>query len=259
MSLAPIDSQKQVPLRHQLRRDPARVRRRRLDAGRRQRLRALKYPNTAPTPSPRSSGTSRAPTTTTSTRSGPTTTARPTRAPARAPTSPAARTSRTRSGSVPADQRKVGARADGRLPARLPRHGEAVRADDDRRRPPPASICPTLRGVACRELVKTSYVAPAAQRQDVIRPEAVRTRWTIDAAGGELTATGFATYDCVQRGPRPDHRRADQGVPAQPVAQLDGVDQPLLRAPADARLGRPGRAARRARPAARATRRGSAR
>ena len=60
----------------------------------------------------------------------------------------------------------------------------------------PTSMCPTLRGVACPELVKTSYIAPAAQRQDIIRPEATNPK-TIDAAGGDLTATGFATFeDC---------------------------------------------------------------
>ncbi len=58
----------------------------------------------------------------------------------------------------------------------------------------PASMCPTLRGVPCGELVKTSYIAPAAGRQDVIRPEAV-SPLAVDAAGGALTATGFATFD----------------------------------------------------------------
>ena len=57
-----------------------------------------------------------------------------------------------------------------------------------------SSACPALRGVACGELVKTSYVAPAAQRQDVIRPEADNPLG-LDAAGGELTGNGFATYD----------------------------------------------------------------
>jgi hypothetical protein len=60
--------------------------------------------------------------------------------------------------------------------------------------PYPVSGCPVLRGVACGELVKTSYIAPAAQRQDVIRPEAVNPLG-IDAAGGSLSGTGFATYD----------------------------------------------------------------
>ncbi|WP_270045377.1 hypothetical protein [Solirubrobacter ginsenosidimutans] len=65
----------------------------------------------------------------------------------------------------------------------------------------PASACPTLRGVACSEEVKTSYIAPAAQRQDIIKPEAsmygtVPTPLvSADSAGGELTATGFATFD----------------------------------------------------------------
>ncbi len=58
----------------------------------------------------------------------------------------------------------------------------------------PASGCPALRGVACPELFKTSYVAPAATRQDVIRPEASNPLG-LSAAGGELTGTGFATYD----------------------------------------------------------------
>ena len=60
--------------------------------------------------------------------------------------------------------------------------------------PPAASFCPLLRGVACGELFKTSYVAPAATRQDVIRPEA-SFPLEVNAAGGELSATGFATYD----------------------------------------------------------------
>jgi hypothetical protein len=60
--------------------------------------------------------------------------------------------------------------------------------------PVPPSGCPLLRGVACGELVKTSYIAPAAQRQDVIRPEAVNPLG-IDAAGGAMSGTGFATYD----------------------------------------------------------------
>jgi hypothetical protein len=58
----------------------------------------------------------------------------------------------------------------------------------------PDSACPTLRGVACDELSKTSYVAPAAARQDVIRPEADHPL-ALDAAGGALSGTGFATYD----------------------------------------------------------------
>jgi hypothetical protein len=58
----------------------------------------------------------------------------------------------------------------------------------------PASACPTLRGVACSEEVKTSYIAPAAQRQDVIRPDANQPL-AVDGAGGELTGTGFATFD----------------------------------------------------------------
>jgi hypothetical protein len=58
----------------------------------------------------------------------------------------------------------------------------------------PPSGCPTLRGVACDELVKTSYIAPAAQRQDVIRPDANKPL-SLDGAGGELTGTGFATFD----------------------------------------------------------------
>jgi hypothetical protein len=60
--------------------------------------------------------------------------------------------------------------------------------------PFPATACPVLRGVACDELSKTSYVAPAAQRQDVIRPEA-NFPLGVDAAGGTLTGTGFTTYD----------------------------------------------------------------
>ncbi len=60
--------------------------------------------------------------------------------------------------------------------------------------PYPLSGCLVLRGVACGELVKTSYIAPAAQRQDVIRPDAVNPLG-IDATGGSLSGAGFATYD----------------------------------------------------------------
>jgi hypothetical protein len=60
--------------------------------------------------------------------------------------------------------------------------------------PLPASSCPALRGVACGELVKTSYVAPAAERQDVIRPEA-NDPLRLDAAGGAMSGTGFTLYD----------------------------------------------------------------
>ena len=168
MSLAPIDSPEAGPVRHQLRRDPARVRRRRLDAGRRQRLRALQVPeHRRPTRSRRSSGTSRAPTTTTSTPSGRATTAPPTRAPAPARTSPAARTSRTRSGC----SRPTSARSGSALMAGFLRNylgmERAVRAADDRRgRLPAPSACPR-----CAASPAPTCSRPATSR----RPRRART------------------------------------------------------------------------------------
>lgn len=55
----------------------------------------------------------------------------------------------------------------------------------------PAGGCPLGRGVACRELVKTSYIAPADQRLDVLRPEA-SAPLSVNATGGAVTASGFA-------------------------------------------------------------------
>lgn len=60
--------------------------------------------------------------------------------------------------------------------------------------PLPPSACPVLRGVACDQEVKESYIAPAGQRQDVIRPEG-QSPLTLDAAGGSMAGTGFSTYD----------------------------------------------------------------
>lgn len=60
--------------------------------------------------------------------------------------------------------------------------------------PYPSSACPTLRGVPCDDLVKTSYIAPAGERQDIIRPEASNPL-TLNATGGELKGEGFATFD----------------------------------------------------------------
>jgi hypothetical protein len=54
----------------------------------------------------------------------------------------------------------------------------------------PASACPTARGVACNEELKTSYFAPAAQRRDVIVPDP-NTALTTDALGAAITGTGF--------------------------------------------------------------------
>ena len=56
--------------------------------------------------------------------------------------------------------------------------------------PYPASGCPLRRGVACNQLVGTSYLAPAAQRLDVLRPDA-DAPLAVGATGGAVSATGF--------------------------------------------------------------------
>jgi hypothetical protein len=94
----------------------------------------------------------------------------------------------------PSDQRKVGIA----LMASFLRRYLGMEAGFDPymtgAAPLPRSACPALRGVACDEVSKTSYIAPAAARQDVIRPEADHPL-ALDAAGGPLTGTGFSTYD----------------------------------------------------------------
>ncbi len=53
----------------------------------------------------------------------------------------------------------------------------------------PASACPGS-ATTCPTLVRTSYLAPAADRTMVVTP----TSTTTTATGGALTATGFSTY-----------------------------------------------------------------
>jgi hypothetical protein len=66
----------------------------------------------------------------------------------------------------------------------------------------PSSACPaaTSTAVACPDLVKNSYIAPAGERQDIVRPGSNPTPTTAaptakDDAGGEYTGTGFSTFD----------------------------------------------------------------
>jgi len=65
--------------------------------------------------------------------------------------------------------------------------------------------CPSVggaptRAVACPDLVKTSYIAPASQRQDVIRPASSDRPTTAspvspDSAGGYYRGEGFALFE----------------------------------------------------------------
>jgi hypothetical protein len=71
----------------------------------------------------------------------------------------------------------------------------------------PSSACPvgpnsaTVHLLAyCEDVVKTSYIAPASERQDVIRPDSGVKPSTADptapdSAGGKMTGTGFAIFD----------------------------------------------------------------
>ncbi len=55
----------------------------------------------------------------------------------------------------------------------------------------PPESCPTARGVACSEELKTTYFAPAEERRDVLIPELGGNALTEDALGGSLSGTGF--------------------------------------------------------------------
>jgi large repetitive protein len=65
----------------------------------------------------------------------------------------------------------------------------------------PESACPTSESgtrIACKERVSTSYVAPPAERVDVIRPE-IENPLSLNALGGALSGSGFA-YPYVDNG-----------------------------------------------------------
>ncbi|WP_026910832.1 alpha/beta hydrolase [Patulibacter minatonensis] len=67
----------------------------------------------------------------------------------------------------------------------------------------PASACPSdpsSKAIACPDLIKYSYIAPAAERQDIVRPGSGAVPTTAsptakDDAGGTYTGSGFATFD----------------------------------------------------------------
>ncbi|WP_320668850.1 hypothetical protein [Patulibacter defluvii] len=60
----------------------------------------------------------------------------------------------------------------------------------------PASACPTgdsAKAVDCRDLVRSSYIGPDAQRLDLIRPDGADPTGTT-ATGGAITASGLKRY-----------------------------------------------------------------
>ena len=70
----------------------------------------------------------------------------------------------------------------------------------------PRSACPqgpesaTVHLLNCDDVVKTSYIAPAGERQDIIRPDSGVKPTTAsptapDAAGGQMAGTGFSLVD----------------------------------------------------------------
>jgi hypothetical protein len=66
--------------------------------------------------------------------------------------------------------------------------------------PGTCSTDPATHSVACPDLVKTSYIAPASQRQDVIRPASADRPTTEspvspDSAGGAYRGEGFALFE----------------------------------------------------------------
>jgi len=83
----------------------------------------------------------------------------------------------------------------------------------------PAEDAPLTSGVNGAQEVKTSYVGPAADRFDVLRPTPAQdpattppapadpNALTIDAAGGAISASGFEQYRCGSRS-APDERRS---------------------------------------------------
>ena len=134
-------------------------------------------------------------------------------------------------------------RPDGGLPAQLPRHGVAVRAaDDGRGRLPGQRVSRAARRRLPRaiqdELRGARRHAPGRDPARGVEPARV------ECGGRRADRNRFRDLRLVQRGPRPALGRADQAVPAERRRDLDGLHQPLLRAPAHARLGRPGDTAR---------------
>ena len=79
----------------------------------------------------------------------------------------------------------------------------------------PASACPvgppsaTVHLLACEDQVKYSYIAPAGERQDIIRPDSgvkpsTASPQAPDSAGGQMKGTGFGVFDWCNPDPFSD-------------------------------------------------------
>ena len=130
----------------------------------------------------------------------------------------------------PSDQRKVGlGLMAGFLRNYLGMEKPVRAADDGRGRLPgqrlPGAARRRLPGAVQDQLRRAGRGAPG---RDPARRRA--NPLGLSAAGGELTGTGLRDLRLVQRGPRPALGRADQAVPAERRRHLDGLHQPLASA-----------------------------
>ena len=87
----------------------------------------------------------------------------------------------------------------------------------------PQSACPTGRSVGCADLVKQSYIAPAGERQDVVRPSSGSKPTTAaptasDDAGGQYSGSGFSQFEWCN----PDTFNQPNATAATPIAACPG-------------------------------------
>ena len=156
----------------------------------------------------------------------------------------------------PADQRRVGAALMNSFMRRYVGKETAFDPIMTGKVTLPESAAPLTSGKGLAEEVKTSYVAPAAQRLDVLRPNSIpdpqpdpatgalptpfdATLTTTTASGGPITASGLSAFGVCNPNDLAWRQGPDipDGLPAVP----GGRDQPLQGQPVHGRLGRPGR------------------